>query len=77
MGLFIGYLDKNNLNHSELKWFLLTGFCGGFTTFSAFGYENFSLIQQQNSFLSILYIGASIFLGLLSVWAGLFMNKLI
>ena len=77
MGLFIGYLDKNNLNHSELKWFLITGFCGGFTTFSAFGYENFSLIQQQNSFLSILYIGASIFLGVLSVWVGLFMNKLI
>lgn len=77
IGFIIGVLEKNNLTNSDLKWFLITGFCGGYTTFSTFGYENVNLFQSQNSGLAFLYIGLSIFIGLLAVWFGLFMNKLI
>jgi fluoride exporter len=77
IGFFLGFLEKNHLTDSYLKWLLVTGFCGGFTTFSAFGYENIMLFQNQNSIIAFLYIGLSIFVGIIAVWFGLFMNKLI
>jgi len=75
IGFFIGYLEKNQFTNDSLKWFLITGFCGGFTTFSAFGVENQFLFQNNHSFLAISYIGLSIFLGLLAVWFGLNLSK--
>lgn len=75
IGLFIGILAKNNLNDSQLKWFLVTGFCGGYTTFSAFGIENVNLFQSNNSLLAFGYIVLSILLGLFAVWFGLLVSK--
>ncbi len=75
IGLFIGILEKNNLANSNLKWFLITGFCGGYTTFSAFGYENYSLFQGNNSLLAFAYIGLSIFIGIMAIGLGLFLSK--
>jgi CrcB protein len=75
IGLFIGLLAKNQLEESNLKWFLVTGFCGGYTTFSAFGMENYTLFQNNNSLLAFSYIALSIILGLFAVWFGLFVTK--
>ena len=75
IGLFIGFLEKNHLTDSNLKWFLITGFCGGFTTFSTFGMENLNLFQNNNSFLALAYIASSIITGLFAVWLGLFLTK--
>jgi CrcB protein len=71
----MGWLEKNQLMNSNIKWFLVTGFCGGFTTFSAFGYENIRLLQSGNVALAFLYIGCSIVLGLGSIWLGLTLVK--
>lgn len=75
IGLFIGLLAKNQLEESNLKWFLVTGFCGGYTTFSAFGMENYNLFQSNNSLLAFGYIAISIILGLFAVWFGLQLSK--
>lgn len=75
IGFLIGILEKNNLANSNLKWFLITGFCGGYTTFSAFGYENISLLQSNNSGLAFVYIALSLLLGLFAVWLGLWISK--
>ncbi|MCY1226717.1 putative fluoride ion transporter CrcB [compost metagenome] len=75
IGLLFGYFEKNNLVNSDMKLFFATGFCGGYTTFSTFGYENISLFQSNNSLLAFAYIGASLFFGLLAVWFGLFLTK--
>ena len=75
IGIIMGLLEKNQVNDSAMKWLLVTGFCGGFTTFSAFGYENIRLLQSGNVFLPFVYISASIILGLGSVWLGFILVK--
>ncbi len=76
IGLLIGIFDKNLFSDESLKWLLVTGFCGGFTTFSAFSIESFNLIQQNQIQQAIIYILSSIILGILSVWGGLFASKI-
>lgn len=75
IGIIMGVLEKNQVTDSAMKWLLVTGFCGGFTTFSAFGYENIRLLQNGNIFLPFVYISCSIILGLGSVWLGFILVK--
>lgn len=75
IGFLLGILTKNQLEDTNLKWFLVTGFCGGYTTFSTFGMENYNLLQNNNSLLAFGYIAASIILGLFAVWLGLSLSK--
>lgn len=53
-----------------LQYLLVTGFCGGFTTFSAFSYENYSLWQSGKYALMIVYSLLSVLIGLLAVFGG-------
>lgn len=54
----------------ELHLLLITGFCGGYTTFSSFSLESFSLLQQ-GSLSGLVYMAASLLLGLAGVFLGL------
>ena len=57
------------------RLFLATGICGGFTTFSAFAWENMQLLQQQRYGTFVFYTSISLILGLAAVTAGYWITK--
>jgi CrcB protein len=76
MGLIMGYIEKSSsTSTTTLSLLLATGLCGGFTTFSAFAFENIHLLRNQWNALAILYMAASIVLGILAVKLGLAIIK--
>ncbi len=71
IGIFWGITFRHFDNNEQWKLFLMTGICGGFTTFSAFTLEGVSLIREQKMFLFFMYMAGSVLLGLLATWAGM------
>tara|TARA_A100001011_G_C13944595_1_gene688591 strand:+ start:229 stop:594 length:366 start_codon:yes stop_codon:yes gene_type:complete len=75
----IGYLITSNILNSFsedfIKFFLIIGLLGSFTTFSAFSYESLSLIMEKKIFVSIIYIFFSISVCILSAYLGIIINK--
>jgi len=77
IGILYSLTDSQTLVSPELRLILATGFCGGFTTFSAFAYENFSFIKTGNVSLFIIYTVISIIAGLAAVYFGYRFGKFI
>ncbi|MBC3538364.1 fluoride efflux transporter CrcB [Rufibacter sediminis] len=71
IGLFIGFLNRYYQADADLRLLLATGFCGGYTTFSAFSAESLHLLQQGNYLIALTYVGVSVVFSLLAVGVGL------
>lgn len=70
IGLLYGLANRYALLTLEWRLFLITGLCGGYTTFSSFSYEGISLFKHGNYMYFILYVMASVVMGLFSTLAG-------
>ncbi|MCA1757906.1 MAG: fluoride efflux transporter CrcB [Bacteroidales bacterium] len=77
IGIVYGVADRGTIITPEMRLFLAVGFCGGFTTFSAFAAENIALLRDGNVLYFALYAGISVFLGVLATWSGNVLIKLI
>jgi CrcB protein len=75
IGWLAGMLGRHS-GHTDLHALFITGFCGGYTTFSAFSAENLRLLQSGNGQTAVVYILASILAGLFAVWLGMQVSKL-
>jgi len=75
IGFFVGWALKTGNSRSEGILFLTTGFCGGFTTFSAFSLENIHLIRNNQWQQALAYTSASLVLGLLATFIGISLIK--
>lgn len=69
-GILFGISEKTNLIPETLSLFLLVGFCGGFTTFSAFALDNLKLFQEGAFTQNFLYITLTILLGVFAIFVG-------
>jgi CrcB protein len=77
IGIFYSVSEKSNMLTPEWRLLLTTGFCGGFTTFSAFAFENLTLFRGGDTTYFILYTLASIILGIAAVLGGITVIKLL
>lgn len=77
IGIVYGLAERGTIITPEMRLFLAVGFCGGFTTFSAFAAENIALLRDGNVFWFALYAAVSVFLGVLATWSGSVLTKLV
>lgn len=73
--LIIGFLAGKARLSQKLSLFFVTGFCGGFTTFSDFSKESFFLINDHHIYLGFGYIIISCLLGVSLVWIGFLWSR--
>ena len=76
VGLLINTLEMRNYSEIFIKYFLIIGVLGSYTTFSAFSYEVIELYNNKKLILSIIYILASVFSCIVAAYAGYNINKI-
>ncbi len=70
IGFLAGLAETRTAFTSEARLFLFVGILGGFTTFSFFALETFSLARDTQNVAALMNIGLQLILGLLAVWIG-------
>jgi CrcB protein len=70
IGLIYGWVEDRTMLGVSMRYFLITGLLGGFTTFSAFGVETLYLFKRGESLMAWIYILASVTGGLVLAWLG-------
>jgi len=75
IGVFWGLTFRTFDSNEHWKLFLMTGICGGFTTFSAFTLEGIVLLREQKLGLFFLYVAGSVLVGVALTLAGMKLTR--
>jgi CrcB protein len=75
IGIFWGLSFRSFDSNENWKLFLMTGLCGGFTTFSAFTLEGIGLLKEQKLLLFFGYVAASVVVGLFATFLGMRLTR--
>ena len=76
IGILASNLESRGTSYIFIKYFLIIGILGSFTTFSTFSLETIQLVNDKKYFLSLVYIFLSISLCILGAFFGLNINKI-
>lgn len=77
IGMVFALAEKGNLMSAEWRIFLTVGICGGFTTFSAFAYNNFTMLREHSFGQFFINVGGNLFFGILAVYLGIILVRAI
>lgn len=70
VGLIFGYAERFQWMNPEWRLFLAIGFCGSFTTFSSFAFDNLRLLEDNNYYQLFWYVSLSLILSVVLTWGG-------
>jgi len=77
LGAVIGLVEHRQMFGLNMRLLLTVGILGGFTTFSAFGWETFDLLRNHQHLLALSNVVGNVVLGTLAVVAGWYVVKLL
>jgi CrcB protein len=77
IGLIAHLAETRSYLSQEMRTFLVVGILGGYTTFSSFGYETVTLLRDGHLTLALLNAGGQLVLGLVCVWLGMQVAKIL
>lgn len=77
IGIFFSLAAESTVISQDMKLLLITGLCGGFTTFSAFSIDNISLLNSGHLLYFILYTGGSVLVGIAATLLGMYFGQVI
>ena len=75
IGILWSLVSRSLTWNDEMKLLSMTGFCGGFTTFSAFTLEGIGLLKENKTALFLIYLTVSVVGGLLATFIGIRIAK--
>lgn len=75
IGFIIFYTEHDKEHVQQWRLLLVTGLCGGFTTFSSFSIENVQLMTDGRVMIALLYTLGSVCLGFIATYLGLLAGK--
>jgi CrcB protein len=77
IGLAMGYFLREGTSQNNIHLLFVAGFCGGFTTFSAFAIENYLFLKNGDILHFATYALLSLAVGIMAVILGIFLSKFI
>jgi len=77
IGVIYAASEKSTALTPQTRLFLSAGFCGGFTTFSTFAFENMNLLRGGDISYFLIYTIGSVMLGIAGVFGGVAVMKLL